>query len=81
MAAHGCVLIEDSPTDAAVLAADAARNGHRVLTSGSAEDGIAMVASASKPTTVLMDVVLPGHERLRGHARVVARPATSHIRC
>ena len=34
------LLIEDSPTDTAVLTQLLERNGHQVLTSGSAEDGI-----------------------------------------
>jgi len=38
------LLIEDSPTDTAVLTQLLERNGHQVLASGSAEDG------ASVPT-------------------------------
>ena len=53
------LLIEDSPTDAAVLSQLLQRNGHQVLTSGSAEDGIE-VCRREKPDLVLMDVVLPG---------------------
>ena len=34
-------LIEDSPTEAAVMAQLLERNGHQVTTSGNAEDGIA----------------------------------------
>ena len=53
------LLIEDSPTDAAVLSQLLQRNGHQVLTSGSAEDGIE-VCKRELPDLVLMDVVLPG---------------------
>ena len=35
------LVIEDSPTEAAVLTQLLERNGHQVTTSGSAEDGIA----------------------------------------
>ena len=35
------LLIEDSPTEAAVMTQLLERNGHQVTTSGSAEDGIA----------------------------------------
>ena len=53
------LLIEDSPTDTAVLTQLLERNGHQVLASSSAEDGIAL-AKREKPDLVLMDVVLPG---------------------
>ena len=53
------LLIEDSPTDVAVLSQVLQRNGHEVLTSGSAEDGIE-VCRRELPDLVLMDVVLPG---------------------
>ncbi|MDQ3618117.1 MAG: response regulator [Pseudomonadota bacterium] len=53
------LLIEDSPTDTAVLTQLLERNGHRVLASGSAEDGIEM-CRREMPDLVLMDVILPG---------------------
>ena len=53
------LLIEDSPTDTAVLTQLLERNGHQVLASGTAEDGIA-VCKREMPDLVLMDVILPG---------------------
>ncbi len=53
------LLIEDSPTDTAVLTQMLERNGHQVLASGSAEDGIEM-CRRELPDLVLMDLVLPG---------------------
>ena len=53
------LLIEDSPTDTAVLMRLLERHGHQVLTSTSAEDGIEM-CKKELPDVVLMDVVLPG---------------------
>jgi len=53
------LLIEDSPTDTAVLTQLLERNGHQVLASTSAEDGIA-TCKREQPDLVLMDVVLPG---------------------
>ena len=53
------LLIEDSPTDTAVLTQLLERNGHEVLSSGSAEDGIE-ACRREKPDLVLMDLVLPG---------------------
>ena len=53
------LLIEDSPTDTAVLTQLLERHGHQVLASGSAEDGID-ACKRERPDLVLMDVVLPG---------------------
>lgn len=53
------LLIEDSPTESAVMTQLLERNGHHVLTSGSAEDGIE-TCRRERPDLVLMDVVLPG---------------------
>lgn len=72
------LLIEDSPTEAAVMAQLLERNGHQVATSGSAEDGIA-VCRRDKPDLVLMDVVLPGMNGFQA-TRALSRDAdTSHI--
>ena len=53
------LLIEDSPTESAVMVQLLERNGHQVMTSGSAEDGIE-ACRRERPDLVLMDVVLPG---------------------
>ena len=53
------LLIEDSPTDTAVLTQLLERNGHQVIATASAEDGIE-VCKRERPDLVLMDVVLPG---------------------
>ena len=71
------LLIEDSPTEAAVMAQLLERNGHKVTTSGSAEDGIAS-CKRDKPDLVLMDVVLPGMNGFQA-TRALSRDAeTSH---
>lgn len=72
------LLIEDSPTEAAVMAQLLERNGHQVTTSGNAEDGIAS-CKRDKPDLVLMDVVLPGMNGFQA-TRALSRDAdTSHI--
>ncbi len=53
------LLIEDSPTEAAVLTQLLEKNGHQVTASTSAEDGIDL-CRRELPDLVLMDVVLPG---------------------
>ena len=72
------LLIEDSPTEAAVMTQLLERNGHMVTTSGNAEDGIAS-CKRDKPDLVLMDVVLPGMNGFQA-TRALSRDAdTSHI--
>ncbi len=72
------LVIEDSPTETAVMVQMLERNGHQVATSGSAEDGIAS-CKRDKPDLVLMDVILPGMNGFQA-TRALSRDAeTSHI--
>ena len=72
------LLIEDSPTEAAVMVQLLERNGHQVTTAANAEDGIAS-CKRDKPDLVLMDVVLPGMNGFQA-TRALSRDAdTSHI--
>lgn len=70
------LLIEDSPTDTAVLTQLLERNGHQVLASVNAEDGIAL-CKREMPDLVLMDVVLPGGMNGFQATRALARDATT----
>ena len=72
------LLIEDSPTDTAVLTQLLERNGHQVLASGSAEDGIQM-CKRELPDLVIMDVVLPGMNGFQATRALSRDPETSHI--
>ena len=72
------LLIEDSPTDVAVLTQLLERNGHQVMASGSAEDGIE-VCKRELPDLVLMDVVLPGMNGFQATRALSRDPATGKI--
>jgi twitching motility two-component system response regulator PilH len=72
------LLIEDSPTDTAVLTQLLERNGHQVLASGSAEDGIA-TCKREQPDLVIMDVVLPGMNGFQATRALSKDAATSAI--
>ena len=72
------LLIEDSPTDIAVLTQLLERNGHQVMASGSAEDGIA-VCKRELPDLVIMDVVLPGMNGFQATRALSRDTATSAI--
>jgi twitching motility two-component system response regulator PilH len=72
------LLIEDSPTDTAVLTQLLERNGHLVLACISAEDGIE-TARRERPDLVLMDVVLPGMNGFQATRALSRDGATSQI--
>ena len=72
------LLIEDSPTDTAVLTQLLQRNGHEVTASGSAEDGIE-ACKREKPDLVLMDVVLPGMNGFQATRAITRESSTKHI--
>ena len=72
------LLIEDSPTEAAVMTQLLQRNGHQVTTSVNAEDGIA-TCRRDKPDLVLMDVVLPGMNGFQATRALSRDGATGNI--
>ncbi|MES2669429.1 MAG: response regulator [Pseudomonadota bacterium] len=72
------LLIEDSPTDTAVLTRLLERHGHQVLSSTSAEDGIE-VCKKELPDVVLMDVVLPGMNGFQATRALSREPTTKAI--
>ena len=72
------LLIEDSPTDTAVLTRLLEKHGHQVLASTSAEDGIE-VCKRELPDVVLMDVVLPGMNGFQATRAITRESSTKHI--
>lgn len=72
------LLIDDSPTDTAVLTQLLQRNGHQVLASGSGEDGIE-VCKRELPDLVLMDLVLPGMSGFQATRALSRDDSTSNI--
>lgn len=53
------LIIDDSPTDVRVFTTLLEKNGHRVSSAISAEEGIAAV-KRERPDLVIMDVIMPG---------------------
>jgi len=72
------LIIEDSPTEAAVLTQYLEKHGHQISSSGSAEDGIE-ACKRELPDLVLMDVVLPGMNGFQATRAISRDAATSHI--
>lgn len=72
------LIIEDSPTDTAVLTQLLERHGHEVLASASAEDGIE-ACKREQPGLVVMDVVLPGMNGFQATRALSRDTETDHI--
>ena len=72
------LLIEDSPTEAAVLTQLLEKNGHVVMASVNAEDGID-VCRRERPDLVLMDVILPGMNGFQATRTITRDETTKHI--
>ncbi len=72
------LIVDDSPTDTRVFTTVLERNGHSVLTAGTAEDGVEM-AKRELPDLVLMDVIMPGMNGFQATRALSRDPATQHI--
>lgn len=72
------LLIEDSPTETAVFTQILERNGHEIIATANAEDGIAQCRQLL-PDLVLMDVILPGMNGFQATRTLCRDPATAHI--
>lgn len=72
------LIIEDSPTDAHVMARLLERHGHQVVHADSAETGVER-ARTDLPDLVLMDVILPGMNGFQATRQLSKDPKTQHI--
>jgi twitching motility two-component system response regulator PilH len=72
------LIIEDSPTDAHVMARLLERHGHQVVHADSAETGVER-ARTDLPDLVLMDVILPGMNGFQATRLLSKDPKTQHI--
>lgn len=59
MAINTVLVVDDSPTERFFLSDILQKNGFKVLTAASGEQGVAK-AKAERPDLILMDVVMPG---------------------
>ncbi len=72
------LLVEDSPTEAYVIADILARHGYQTLTAATGEEGINM-ARNHKPDLILMDVVMPGLNGFQTTRKLAKDEQTAHI--
>lgn len=72
------LIVDDSPTDTRVFSTMLERNGHSVMTAGTAEDGIE-VARRELPDLIMMDVIMPGMNGFQATRALSRDPVTQHI--
>lgn len=72
------LLVEDSPTEAYVIANILARHGYQTLTAATGEEGINM-ARNHEPDLILMDVVMPGLNGFQTTRKLAKDEQTAHI--
>lgn len=72
------LIIDDSPTDVRVFTTLLEKNGHRVSSAASAEEGIA-AAKRDRPDLVIMDVIMPGMNGFQATRTLTRDPATSEV--
>ena len=72
------LIIDDSPTDIYVLTNMLQRHGFDVDSADSAEEGIVM-ARASHPELILMDVIMPGMNGFQATRALSRDPETADI--
>ena len=71
------LIVEDEPTLVATLRYNLERDGHKVISAGDGDAGLAL-ARANKPDLVLLDLMLPGLDGLEV-CRILRREATVPI--
>ncbi|HEX6833760.1 MAG TPA: response regulator [Rudaea sp.] len=72
------LIIDDSPTDVRVFTTLLEKNGHRVSSATSAEEGITR-AKKEKPDLVIMDVIMPGMNGFQATRTLSRDTETSNI--
>lgn len=72
------LIVDDSPTDTRVFTTVLERNGHSVLSAGTAEDGVE-TAKRELPDLILMDVIMPGMNGFQATRALSRDPLTQHI--
>ena len=78
MAINKILVVDDSPTDAHVLAQMLAKNGFAVTTATSGEEAISK-AKSDKPDLILMDIVMPGMNGFQATRSISKDPETGNI--
>jgi len=71
-------MVDDSPTDIAIVKGILEGKGHTVLTAGNGTEGVALAVS-EKPDLIFMDIVMPDMNGFKATREISANPDTSSI--
>lgn len=72
------LVVDDSPTELHVLRSMLERNGYKVSTAQSGEEGL-VLAKRTHPDLILMDVVMPGLNGFQATRQLSREPTTTDI--
>ncbi|MTI14976.1 twitching motility response regulator PilH [Sansalvadorimonas verongulae] len=72
------LIVDDSPTETAILEKVLIKNGHEVLKAENGADGVAL-CRVEKPDAVLMDIVMPGLNGFQATRQLSRSAGTSDI--
>jgi twitching motility two-component system response regulator PilH len=78
MTIKNILVVDDSPTDRQHLTDLLSKNGYKVVTADSAEEGLNKVKQL-QPDLVLMDVVMPGQNGYQATRTLTKDDSTKHI--
>lgn len=72
------LMVDDSPTEIAVLKAMLEKKGHTIIIAASGVEGVAK-AKSEKPDLILMDIVMPDMNGFKATREISKDPETSGI--
>lgn len=72
------LIVDDSPTELHVLRSMLERNGYKVSTAQTGEEGVEF-AKRMRPDLILMDVVMPGLNGFQATRQLTKEPSTMDI--
>lgn len=72
------LMIDDSPTEIAVVKGMLEKKGHTIIVATSGREGVEM-AKSEKPDLILMDIVMPDMNGFKATREIIKDPETSNI--
>ncbi len=72
------LMVDDSPTELAIVKGILEREGHTVFTAGDGAEGVAL-AIAEKPDLIFMDIVMPDMNGFKATREISGNPDTLSI--
>ncbi len=73
------LVVEDSPELRTLLEVRLRQSGHRVLSAGSGEEALSVLADRGAPDVAVLDVLMPGMTGLELHGRLRQDPVLASV--